>query len=74
MVIVVMVRYIGSFRYHSRRYGESRRVVVLIPLTDPTYNRHDNYAEYKDEYQRKHYAEHPESKIKSESHFIYLSA
>ena len=72
VMIMVVMRYVGSLGYHRCRYSQSRRVVVFIPLTDVPNNRHNKISEYQDEYQRKHYAEHPEAE--SQSHIICLSA
>ena len=72
VVIVMVMRNIRPFGYHSCSYGQSRRVVIFIPLTNATDNRHNKYAKYQDEHQRKHYAEHPETE--SKSHVICLSA
>jgi len=72
VMIMVVMRYVGSLGYHRCRYSQSRRVVVFIPLTDVPNNRHNKNSEYQDEYQRKHYAEHPEAE--SQSHIICLSA
>ena len=47
-------------------------VFGIFIVTDTANDRHNKYTEYQDEHQRKHYAEHPETK--SQSHVICLSA
>ena len=74
VVIVMVMRNIRPFGYHRGSYGQARRIVIFIPLTNASYNHDNNNSEYQDEHQRKHYAEHPETKIKSKSHIICLSA
>ena len=72
VVIVMVMRNIRPFGYHSSSYGQARRVVVFIPLTNAAYNCYEKNTKYQDEHQRKHYAEHPEAE--SKSHVICLSA
>ena len=73
VVIVMVMRNIRPFGYHSSSYDQARSVVVFISLTDTTNDRHNKYTEYQDEHQREHHSENPESEIKSKSHVICLS-
>jgi len=68
VVIVMVMRNTRPFGYHSSSYGQARRVVVFIPLTNAAYNRYEKNTKYQDEHQREHDTEHPKS------HVICLSA
>lgn len=65
MMIVMMVRYIGTLGNHGSGDSKPRGVVVLIPLTNTLRDCNNEYTDYKDKYQREHHAEHPETKSKS---------
>ena len=42
---MTMMGNIGPFGDHGRRYGQTGRIVVLIPLSNPAYNRHRKNAD-----------------------------
>ena len=66
VMIMAVVRHVCSFGHHFCRNCQSRRVIVFVPLTYNADKSSDENAKYQYKRQRKHYAEHTESK----SHII----
>ena len=63
MMIVMMVRYIGTLGNHGSGDSKPRGVVVLIPLTNTLRDCNNEYTDYKDKYQREHHDEIPNPKF-----------
>lgn len=72
IVMVMMMRYMDSLGYHSSRYRQPRRTVILVPFSNASNECRNKYTEHQNKNKCEHHAK--QSKLPKKSHVTFLSA
>ena len=67
---VMVAAHIGALCNNPCAHGESRRMVVLVPLHNALYKGHNKNADYKEKYKAEHYLKQIKIKAEAEHNLI----